>query len=118
MSLYHHAGLQRTHPDLNANFVSKTIMSSCSDKVVDNYCLPPIYPAQDWTASLNTVDGSSDPSPSSYYNNHGTSCAGIIAMEKSNDHCGVGVAHHANLGGQSAFTNTVGMVVFRVLISA
>ena len=35
MSLYHHAGLQRTHPDLNANFVSKTIMSSCSDKVVE-----------------------------------------------------------------------------------
>ena len=26
MSLYHHAGLQRTHPDLNANFVSNELM--------------------------------------------------------------------------------------------
>lgn len=58
-----------------------------------------ISPYQDWTASLNMVDGSNDPSPSSSYNTHGTTCAGIVAMEKSNDYCGVGVAHRANLGG-------------------
>ena len=30
---------------------------------------------------------------------HGTSCAGIIAMEKDNDVCGVGVAYRANITG-------------------
>ena len=29
---------------------------------------------------------------------HGTSCAGIIAMEKNNE-CGVGVAYHASITG-------------------
>ena len=30
---------------------------------------------------------------------HGTSCAGIIAMEKSNDVCGVGVAYRSSITG-------------------
>ena len=89
------AGLQRTHPDLNTNFVRKN-----NPKLLCWTAVSPLSFQQDWTASLNTVDGSYDPSPSSSYDNHGTSCGGIIAMEKSNDHCGVGVAHHAKLGGQ------------------
>lgn len=32
---------------------------------------------------------------------HGTSCAGIIAMEKSNNVCAVGVAYESQLIGQS-----------------
>ena len=30
---------------------------------------------------------------------HGTSCAGVIAMEKDNDYCGVGVAYDVRLVG-------------------
>ena len=30
---------------------------------------------------------------------HGTSCAGVIAMARDNDYCGVGVAHDVNLVG-------------------
>lgn len=45
------------------------------------------------------MDGSNDPTPSSSYDNHGTRCAGVVAMEKSNNYCGVGVAHQATLTG-------------------
>ena len=31
---------------------------------------------------------------------HGTSCAGIIAMEKNNNKCGVGVAFNSKITGQ------------------
>lgn len=32
--------------------------------------------------------------------NHGTSCAGVIAMVKDNGVCGVGVAYNANIAGE------------------
>ena len=35
--------------------------------------------------------------------NHGTNCAGIIAMEKSNNKCGVGVAYHSSITGTVVF---------------
>ena len=31
---------------------------------------------------------------------HGTSCAGVIAMARDNDYCGVGVAYNARLVGK------------------
>ena len=31
---------------------------------------------------------------------HGTACAGIVAMEKSNDVCGVGVAYNSKITGK------------------
>ena len=31
--------------------------------------------------------------------NHGTSCAGIVAMAKSNGVCGVGIAYKADIAG-------------------
>lgn len=34
-----------------------------------------------------------------YLPSHGTKCAGIIAMEKNNDKCGVGVAFNAHITG-------------------
>ena len=43
------------------------------------------------TASPGYADGERD--------SHGTSCAGIIAMEKSNGVCGVGVAYNSNITG-------------------
>ena len=46
------------------------------------------------------MDGSNDPSPASSSDNHGTRCAGVVAMEKSNQYCGVGVAHDSTLVGK------------------
>ena len=91
------AGLERTHPDLDNNFVRGLHASHWAHS--DHLC--PLT-MQDFSASLNAVEGGSDPSPSYSYDSHGTKCAGIVGMEKNNDHCGVGVAHHANVGGQSA----------------
>ena len=39
---------------------------------------------------------------------HGTSCAGIIAMEKSNDLCGVGVAYRSIITGKSCHKSVYG----------
>ena len=36
---------------------------------------------------------------------HGTGCAGIIAMEKNNDVCGVGVAYHSSIIGEAYQAN-------------
>ena len=36
---------------------------------------------------------------------HGTGCAGIIAMEKNNDVCGVGVAYHSSIIGEAYHPN-------------
>ena len=38
---------------------------------------------------------------------HGTSCAGIVAMEKSNGVCGVGVAYNSRITGIIYFFFTV-----------
>lgn len=35
---------------------------------------------------------------------HGTSCAGVIAMEKDNNYCGVGVAYDIRLVGMRICT--------------
>lgn len=32
-------------------------------------------------------------------NRHGTNCAGVVAMAKDNDICGVGVAYHSKVAG-------------------
>ncbi|XP_064390235.1 furin-1-like isoform X2 [Halichondria panicea] len=64
-------GLERTHPDLT-----------------DNY---------DPAASYDYVDYDLDPSPKG--EDHGTSCAGIIAMARDNSRCGVGVAYNCSIGG-------------------
>ena len=55
--------------------------------------------------SVDVADGDSDVLPE--YNSkigridrHGTSCAGVIAMAKDNDYCGVGVAYDVRLVGK------------------
>ena len=42
---------------------------------------------------------------------HGTSCAGVIAMAKDNNYCGVGVAYDARLVGKLSCYCTVFNVV-------
>ena len=51
------------------------------------------------------VDGDSDVMPEYSHrtgsvDRHGTSCAGVIAMARDNDYCGVGVAYDARLVGK------------------
>ena len=48
------------------------------------------------------VDGDGDPFPETVNgarDEHGTSCAGEIAMAKSNNNCGVGVAYNSFITG-------------------
>ena len=42
---------------------------------------------------------------------HGTSCAGIIAMEKSNDVCGVGVAYLSRIIGEYYNNNSYNGII-------
>ena len=62
-----------------------------------------VYILQDARASYDYIHYDSDPTPDNYYSDdpdsHGTECAGVIGMAKSNRYCGVGVAHEANIGG-------------------
>ena len=57
---------------------------------------------QDSQASYDYLHYDSDPTPDNYYgeepDEHGTSCAGEIAMVKDNSQCGVGVAYECNIG--------------------
>ncbi|OAF71882.1 hypothetical protein A3Q56_00350 [Intoshia linei] len=56
---------------------------------------------QDISYDLNDVnDKYHDPTPRDDGNNeHGTKCAGVVAGEANNGHCGVGVAFNSNIGG-------------------
>ncbi|XP_067144653.1 neuroendocrine convertase 1-like [Centruroides vittatus] len=61
-----------------------------------------ILPNYDPEASWDSNDNDPDPFPryDEYdSNNHGTRCAGEIAMVANNDKCGVGVAYNAKIGG-------------------
>ena len=58
---------------------------------------------------LNAITGNGNAFPgetNGVRDSHGTSCAGIVAMEKSNRVCGVGVAY------QSRITGECSMIVF------
>lgn len=59
---------------------------------------------QDEAASYNFIEFINDPTPANpSRQTHGTSCAGIIAMQRDTGMCGVGVAHQANIGGKMSF---------------
>uniref|UniRef100_A0ABM0GMC3 Furin-like n=1 Tax=Saccoglossus kowalevskii TaxID=10224 RepID=A0ABM0GMC3_SACKO len=69
-------GLEIDHPDLIGNY--------------------------DQEASIDLNDRDSNPYPRSTpddYNNHGTRCAGAVAMMANNSICGVGIAYNARIGG-------------------
>ena len=46
------------------------------------------------------VTGVNSAFPNDPAETHGTNCAGIVGMEKSNDDCGVGVAYNAHITGR------------------
>ena len=57
---------------------------------------------QDHRGSYDFVDNDHDVTPGYSHgerDNHGTSCAGEIAMAKDNNICGVGVAYEARVAG-------------------
>ncbi len=63
------------------------------------HCFPCM---QDAEASYDFVDSDGDAMPGTSngrVDNHGTSCAGVIAMVKDNGVCGVGVAYDAKIAG-------------------
>ena len=49
--------------------------------------------------SYDFIDYDNNADPATGLNDHGTSCAGIVAMVRSNDVCGVGVAYDSNVAG-------------------
>ena len=57
------------------------------------------------------ADGDSNPFPVGEFgecdDDHGTCCAGEIAMEKSNSYCGVGVAYHSAITGMSYYRSSL-----------
>ena len=71
------SGVEYTHPDLKDNYI----------------------------ASLGwSLDGTNNPFPgttSGVRDSHGTSCAGVIGMKKSNGYCGAGVAYNAGIAGST-----------------
>ena len=63
---------------------------------------------QDIEASYDYFHDINDPTPDKYDgsnpDSHGTKCAGVIGMVKSNGYCGVGVAYESNIGGMKNCT--------------
>ena len=58
--------------------------------------------SQDSRASYDYIYYDGDPTPDFVVeqdNDHGTACAGIIAMANNNKQCGVGVAYDCSIGG-------------------
>ncbi len=70
-----------------------------------------LYP-QDSGASYDYIHYDSDPTPDNYDgdepDSHGTMCAGVIGMAKSNRYCGVGVAHGSSIGGTAQMVTITG----------
>ncbi|XP_071039452.1 neuroendocrine convertase 1-like isoform X2 [Parasteatoda tepidariorum] len=91
----------RTIPVWNMGYTGKGIVVTIMDDglewnhtdIIGNY---------DPKASWDTNDDDDDPFPrydASDSNNHGTRCAGEVAMKADNKKCGVGVAYNAKIGG-------------------
>lgn len=59
---------------------------------------------QDTDLDYNALDTSSDHAypeiKNGTRNAHGTNCAGVIAMKKNNDKCGVGIAYESTVTGR------------------
>ena len=61
------------------------------------------FNSQDDNSSYDFVKYDNDPSPN-FNDSHGTECAGVVSMSKSNGLCGVGVAYNAKIAGMIQFT--------------
>ena len=78
------------HPDQEDLWLHYTALSDYCIHLSE--CL-----TQDASVSYDWTTNTSDPLPHER-DNHGTECAGVIAMSK-NSRCGVGVAFDSNIGG-------------------
>ena len=109
----HHAGIERTNPDLMDNYVSCLLQHHLDKRCTHTpsslplpppppSLLPPSLPLQDPEASYDMNGKDPDPMPRYAYTNenkHGTRCAGEVAAAKNN-FCVVGVAYKASIGGE------------------
>ena len=86
-------GLWYTHPDLAPNFVSYIILL-----IIRSCYIFTLF--QNAEVSNDFLDEDGDIMPERSRDNHGTSCAGIIAMAKNNGVCGVGVAYESQIAGK------------------
>lgn len=91
----------RTIPVWNMGYTGKGIVITVMDDGLE-WNHTDIRRNYDPEASWDTNDNDPDPFPrydESNSNNHGTRCAGEIAMTADNEMCGVGVAYNARVGG-------------------
>ena len=58
-----------------------------------------MYLLQNSEASFSFTYNSTSPIPNKR-SSHGTRCAGVIAAQANNSHCGVGIAHEASIAGE------------------
>ncbi len=65
---------------------------------------------QNSTLGYDYADDDTDPFPEGDFgecgSDHGTCCAGEIAMQRSNSHCGAGVAYQSTITGKLKYTHT------------
>lgn len=92
-------GIEYTHMDLKENYVSTETAVKAFQ--TDRFLFF-VSKCQDSEISFDAVDNDLDPIPDYTLesNNHGTSCAGIVAMKANDVACGVGVAFNAKVGGK------------------
>ncbi|XP_054715875.1 neuroendocrine convertase 1-like [Uloborus diversus] len=91
----------RTIPVWDMGYTGKGVVVTIMDDGLE-WNHTDIFKNYDPEASWDTNDNDPDPFPrydSSDSNNHGTRCAGEIAMTANNEKCGVGVAYNAKVGG-------------------
>ncbi|GIY88795.1 neuroendocrine convertase 1 [Caerostris extrusa] len=91
----------RTIPVWNMGYTGKGVVVTIMDDGLE-WNHTDIRRNYDPNASWDTNDNDPDPFPrydESDSNNHGTRCAGEIAMSANNLKCGVGVAYNAKIGG-------------------
>ncbi|XP_055924255.1 neuroendocrine convertase 1-like [Argiope bruennichi] len=91
----------RTIPVWNMGYTGKGVVITIMDDGLE-WNHTDIRKNYDPKASWDTNDDDDDPFPrydESDSNNHGTRCAGEIAMVANNLKCGVGIAYNAKIGG-------------------
>ena len=91
----------RTIPVWNMGYTGKEVVVTIMDDGLE-WNHTDIFRNYDPKASWDSNDDDPDPFPrydDSDSNNHGTRCAGEVAMSANNLKCGVGVAYNAKIGG-------------------
>nr|WBW70068.1 venom protein [Lampona murina] len=109
----------RTIPVWNMGYTGKGVVVTIMDDGLE-WNHTDLYRNYDPKASWDSNDDDPDPFPrydESDSNNHGTRCAGEVAMSANNQKCGVGVAYGASIGGIRMLDGPVNDVVESVSLA-